>query len=152
VNGPSDFYQRVSATQRRKRREMQAAASKEVTCHFCGLTRKPKGNFVCPQCHTVYNPERNPAIGFGGEIKVARKRLGWNQQELCDHLKICRNTLMGYESGDTLAFKNPKAKIIRERLRIWVESTKSPFLRRKEIDNMFNFDQKETENGRENAQ
>lgn len=73
---------------------------------------------------------------------MARARLGTTQIELAKIIGCSVMTIGAIESGklDTI---NPKGKLIRERLRIWVENSKSPIDKRKEIEDMF----KESNNG-----
>ena len=118
--------------------------SKEITCHFCGYTWDPKNrHFVCPQCHTTYNPTKSSAVGFAGEVIVARRRTNMTRVELAQVIGCSVFTLRSIERGLEPKNRNTKSRIIREKVRIWIESTKPPIDRRKEIDNMF----KEAENG-----
>ena len=120
---------------------------KLLTCHFCGNSWDCKNRiFLCPKCHVVFNPLKSPTIGFGGEVKVARMRANITQAELASLIGTNVMTISGIENGVEKKLKK-KGKILHEKLRIWVEGTKSPIDRRKEIDNMFNFDGKEEENG-----
>jgi DNA-binding XRE family transcriptional regulator len=110
---------------------------KLITCHYClNEWDCGRGCFVCPKCHTPFDPALSKS-GFGGQILAARTRTGTSQEALakiigCDYMTINR-----IELGKSLSTNNPRGKMIRERLRIWVESTKSPIDKRKEIDDMF---------------
>ena len=118
-----------------------------ISCHFCGNKWDPKNRcFVCPKCHTVYNPQKNPLVAFAGELKVARQRENMSQRELAEGLGIKQRQISDIEQGVS-TLTHAKTKILREKLRIFIESTKSPIDRRNEINQMFNSGQKEPQNG-----
>jgi DNA-binding XRE family transcriptional regulator len=126
------------------RRPVDRPAPILVSCHFCGNQWDPKNRiFICPKCHTTYNPQKSPLIGFAGEIRVARLRENMTQPELAKKIGCALHTLTMIEAGRE-AKSNSRGKIIREKLRIWIESTKSPIERRQEIENMFNSTESET--------
>lgn len=111
---------------------------KPITCHFCGNTWDSKNRcFVCPRCHTPYNPLKSPAVAFGGEIVVARRRTNTTQAELAEIVGCAAFTLRLIEKGFEAKTRKVKSRILKEKLRIWVESTKPPIDRRNEIDRMF---------------
>ena len=115
-----------------------------ITCHICGNTWDcSRGCFVCGKCHTVFDPFQG-GVGLGGELKVARARLGVTQIELAKIIGCSAMTIGAIESGK-LETINPKGKLIRERLRIWIENSKSPIDKRKEIEDMFNHQEKENQ-------
>jgi DNA-binding XRE family transcriptional regulator len=108
-----------------------------LVCHAC-LSEWDSRNrcFVCPKCHTVFNPELSRS-GFGGQILAARLRTGTTQAALAKIIGCHHRTIYCIESGKSADRPMAKVKLYRERLRIWVESTKSPIDKRKEIDDMF---------------
>ncbi len=108
-----------------------------LTCHLCATTWDSKNKcFVCPKCHTVFNPLKSPKAGIGGELRMARIRMNLSTKELARIIGISEHTIQIIESGKHRFFTRP-AKVTREKVRIWIESTKSPIDRRKEIDEMF---------------
>lgn len=68
--------------------------------------------------------------------------MNMNQFELAKILGVSQKTVERMEKSITQC-KRPKSKMLKERFRIWVESTKPDSHRRKIIDDMF----KETKNG-----
>ena len=113
---------------------------KLITCHHCQYSWDcGHGCFVCPQCHTPYNPKLAAKTDLGVQLLEARKRTGMQKNELSRILGCHPQTITNIESGKTAGRKNQngKSKMIFERLRIWIESTKSPIDKRKEIDDMF---------------
>ena len=115
-----------------------------ISCHFCGNQWNSKNRiWICPKCHAPYNPQKCALLGFAGEIRIARLRENMTQPELAEKIGCSLPTLVAIEGGRE-AKSNARGKIIREKLRIWIESTKSPIERRKEIDNMFNSIESET--------
>src|SRR5512142_3466331 len=111
---------------------------KPLVCHFCGNVWDSKNRvWLCPRCHVVYNPQKCAAIGFAGEVIVARRRTNTTQAELAKIVGCAPFTLRLIEKGFEAKTRKVKSRIIKEKLRIWVESTKSPIDRRNEIDRMF---------------
>ncbi len=110
-----------------------------ITCHFCHYEWNPgHGCFVCPQCHTPYDPKKSPATGFGIEILAARQRSGTTKAQLSRIVDCHPETIKNIENGKTMGLrKNKRMLVVLERIRIWIESTKSPIDKRKEIDDMF---------------
>ena len=133
--------------------------SQPLVCHFCSKTWDCHNKcFVCPRCYTVYNPRRRALLGIGGELRVARIKEGLTQIELAKQFGIPSGAIRNIETGKWTLTKYSKSKILREKLRIWIDGTKSPIDRRKEMDEMFNSlkitkrRKKEPENGRENTE
>lgn len=68
---------------------------------------------------------------------VARRRESMTQGELARLVGCSTFTLRLIEQGFEAKTRKVKSRIIKEKLRIWVESTKPPIDRRNEIDRMF---------------
>lgn len=132
-----DRFQRGKQKYSAVRKNAVAKAPKLISCHFCGHTWDCRNRyFVCAACHTVYDATKHPLVGFAGEMRVARMRASVSRPELADIIGCKLRDIMEIEIGRNKG-KTVKGRMLREKIRIWIESTRSPIDRRKEIENMF---------------
>lgn len=142
-----DYFERHHLTNTEKWRKLRnfnpaKVRIKTLICHVCG--HQWMGNvFICVKCHTPYNPRPKKApplppegaSPFALELRDARIRANISRAKLANLIGCNRQTLQIIERGRK---RGPNEnKIIKEKLRIWIESTKSPIDRRNEIDDMF---------------
>lgn len=114
---------------------------KTATCHICGNEWDYRRyGWMCTKCHTMYvarpakSAPRCPIVHT--ELFEARRRMGISRDKLAKIIGCQRMTIERIERG-AIEADRAIGKLIRERLRIWIESTKPPIDRRKEIDDMF---------------
>ena len=126
----------------------------DLKCTMCGHEWASHNRcFVCPKCRIPYRPKyshshpllksnakippKTPELeAFGLAVRHERVRKGLTQVELAEKFGIHRITIRRIEDGHAGA-SSMESKLIRERLRIWIEEGKPKHDKLNEIDAMF---------------